>query len=317
MLPNTAPEVSFSIRCHVGWKLLQEDDNSGNHNTTITGTVEVTKYKEISSRDYSKTVNESSREEAEKAHVNVSSSATWGPVSATVDAGFEGSKPLKDFVSSTTEVSREEKETWQETEKHEYSIGPGDKPYFYQQTFSGPGIYFKFTLDTTSVTSHKKGPEDDQDVDIGVVSTPVRFIECMDVAYGTQESDAPEDRVRTFRSGSDDINHSFKGKYVWLQPRWTYDTDKASTSFEIRIQKNHVEGWKDLAAGAGGDYRYVYSNHDENQTRKVADAALIRSSQRLSPEQQQDMLGKGWVGARRDINENRGGDYLYLAWLLY
>lgn len=47
-----------------------------------------------------------------------------------------------------------------------------------------------------------------------------------------------------------------------------------------------MEGWKDLAAGAGGDYRYVYPNHDEHQTRKVADAALIRSSKWLSAEQQ-------------------------------
>lgn len=97
-----------------------------------------------------------------------------------------------------------------------FSIGPGGKLYFYQQTFSGPGIYF--TLDTTSVTSHKKGPADYKDVDIVVVSTLVR-LELMDVAHGTRESDAFQDRVRTFRSGSDDISHSFKGKYVWLQLR--------------------------------------------------------------------------------------------------
>lgn len=222
--------------------------------------------------------------------MNVSSSATWGPVSATVDAGFEASKLLKDFVSSTTEVTRGERDTWEYTETQEYSIGPGDKLYFYQQTFSGPGIYF--TLDTTSVTSHKKGPEDDEDVDIVVVSSPVRFIEYMDTVYGNKESDAPEDRVRTFQKGSDDINHGFKGKYVWMVPRWTFDTDKAATSFDIFIQKDSNPAWKDLAAGAHGAYRYVYSNHDEYQTRKVIGSTLIRSSSGLSVAQQEAMLGK-------------------------
>ena len=131
-----------------------------------------------------------------RAHIDVSSSATWGSISAEISAGFEASEVLKDFVSSTTEVTREETSKSEYTEAQDYSIGPGDKLYFYQQTFSGPGIYF--TLDTTSVTSHKKGPEDDEDVDIVVVSSPVRFIEYMDTAYGDKESDAPADRVRTF-----------------------------------------------------------------------------------------------------------------------
>lgn len=224
--------------------------------------------------------------------MNVSSSATWGPFSATVASGFEASKLLKDFISSTTEVTREEKETWEYTETQEYSIGPGDKLYFYQQVFSGPGIHF--TLDTTSATSQKKGPSDNEDVDIVVRSSPVRFVEYMDVAYGTKESDAPQDRVRTFNGGSDDINRGFKGKYVWLVPRWTLDTDKAATSFDIFIQKDPVSGWKDLAAGAGGNYRYVVTNNDKNKARKVIAASLIRSSNSVSVQQQQTMLGKGW-----------------------
>lgn len=134
--------------------------------------------------------------EHHRTNVNVSTSATWGPVSATVDAGFEASKLLKDFVSSTTEVTREETQTWESVETQNFSIGPGDKLYFYQQTFAGPGI--QFMLDTTSATSIKKGPEDDADAVIVVVSSPVSFIEYMDVAYGDRESDAPEDRVLAF-----------------------------------------------------------------------------------------------------------------------
>lgn len=40
MLPTTAPQFSVSIRCHVGWQLLQEYNDSANHDTTIARTVE-------------------------------------------------------------------------------------------------------------------------------------------------------------------------------------------------------------------------------------------------------------------------------------
>ena len=223
----------------------------------------------------------------------MSSSATWGSVSASVEAGFEASEVLKDFVSSTTEVTREETSKYEYTETQDYSIGPGDKLYFYQQIFSGPGIYF--ALDTTPVTSHEKGEGDEKAVDIVVVSSPIRFIADMDVAYGDKESDAPADRVRTFGGGSDDINHGFGGKYVWMVPRWTIETDKAATSFNIFIQKDSTPGLKDLAAGAGGDYRYVVTNHDQHQVPKVRGATLVRSPDKaLSVEQQEAMLGNGW-----------------------
>ena len=79
-----------------------------------------------------------------------------------------------------------------------------------------------------------------------------------------------------------------------MVPRWTLDTNKAATSFDIFIQGDSNDAWKDLAAGAGGDYRYVYTNHDERQMRKVIGATLIRSSGGLSVAQQEAMLGKGW-----------------------
>ena len=59
-------QVTIKIPCSIGWRLLQEYDNSGNKNTTIKRTVEVTKSKEVKGTTYTKTVNESSREEAMK-----------------------------------------------------------------------------------------------------------------------------------------------------------------------------------------------------------------------------------------------------------
>ena len=77
-------------------------------------------------------------------------------------------------------------------------------------------------------------------------------------------------------------------------PQWTYDTDDAATSLEIRIQEDPVSGWKDLAKGAGGDYRYVISNHDKYQTKKVTAAKLLRSNSSLSTADMVRYLGKGW-----------------------
>lgn len=224
--------------------------------------------------------------------LGASATATWGPVSATVSSEFESSKTLKDFVSSTTETTRETSTKTERTEEKSVHVGPGDKLFFYQQTFTGPGIYFE--LDATSVTSQKKDRNERQDVDIIVESKQVRFIELMDVAYGEHESDVPEGRIRAFNDISDDINHGFGGKYVWLNPIWGTEADKCATSFDIQIQNGSKAGGKDLAAGAGGAFRYVYTNKDQNQAAKVVDAKLIRSGSQLTSKQQQDMLGSGW-----------------------
>ena len=69
MLPQQTSsefQVTVKIPCHVSWKLLQEYDNSENHNTTINRTVSVMQFKEVKGTDYTKTINESSREEAYK-----------------------------------------------------------------------------------------------------------------------------------------------------------------------------------------------------------------------------------------------------------
>lgn len=81
---------------------------------------------------------------------------------------------------------------------------------------------------------------------------------------------------------------------MWMVPRWTFETDKAATSFDIFIQKDSDPARKDLAAGAGGNYRYVSTNHDEHQTLKVSGALLMRSSYGMSAVEQEGMLGKGW-----------------------
>lgn len=308
-------EVDVKITCRLGWKLLQEYDNSNNTNTTITRSVEVVKSKIVKGRDYTKAVNETSREEASKLSLDVSATATWGPVSATVSSGYETSSTLKDFVSSTTEVTREAEESWSHKETQSMTIGPGDRLYFYQQVFSGPGLYF--TLDTTSVVSRPKTAEDERDVVIAVRARAVEFVRELGVAFGDNEGDAPDERVREVHRQSDDTNAGHKGKYVWLVPQYTLQAGDAATAFEVRIQGSSMAGMGDLASGAGGDYRYAVTSRDRRQTQKVVEVKLWRSDSQVTPDQVKKELGNNWAGPSRDINENRGGAYLYLVWRLY
>ena len=87
------------------------------------------------------------------------------------------------------------------------------------------------------------------------------------------------------------------------------------TGFSIAIQKSADPAFNDLAKGAGGEWRYVRAVRDTREPRKVVEAQLVRSSTRLVPGDVAALMGsQSWEGARRDINEGRGGDYLYLVW---
>ncbi|KAH6843032.1 hypothetical protein B0I37DRAFT_357032 [Chaetomium sp. MPI-CAGE-AT-0009] len=225
---------------------------------------------------------------------------------------------MKELLSSTKEVTRKEEFQQSESFKGEFVITAGDQLYFYQRVFRGPGL--SCALDVTETSSNPSLEDSVTDVEMTVITRPRRFIQTMDVAYGKGEAAAPDDRIRELRGKSDDINHGLKGDYVWMVPKWTYDSDEAATGFEIRTQESPMEGWKDLAAGAGGHYRYVYSNHNSNNVERVVDARLIRSDSGVSAEEQLAMLsklGSGWVAGTRDINDGRKGSYLYLAYKLF
>lgn len=99
--------------------------------------MQVTESKEVNGKEYTRDLNETSKEEAQKyaplhplvtlvqshcltfiyrAGLKVSATASWGPASATVEGSFEASKMLKDFVSSMTEVTQETKSFWEKQE---------------------------------------------------------------------------------------------------------------------------------------------------------------------------------------------------------
>lgn len=80
---------------------------------------------------------------------------------------------------------------------------------------------------------------------------------------------------------------------------------------QVVIQKSEEEGRDDLASGAGGKYRYLFPQPQENNSDKITDVQLFRSDSHLHSDELADM---GFQGMSSDINEDRDGDYLYLVW---
>ncbi|KAI0754612.1 hypothetical protein C8Q80DRAFT_1266208 [Daedaleopsis nitida] len=289
-------EVEVKIPCHLRWRLIHVYDNTSSRKTTINRTVEVVNSNRIIGKDYTKAMNEYSREQAAKLDLNVSAIATWQTVSVTAPKGFEKSDMLKYFLSSLIDITREAEESWQQKDTHSVRIGPGDKLYFYQQMYSGPGM--NFALDTISAVRVEKTAADDRNIDLTIRSRVVEFVEDFAVAYGHAPINAPDGCVRGVNRWSDDTYYGHGSKYVWLVPRYTHDTTKAATSFEVRIQADPMQGKDDVSRGTGSDYRYIVPGHDQGQTEKVVEVKLLRPDSEenvpITPERVKRLLGPRW-----------------------
>lgn len=91
-------------------------------------------------------------------------------------------------------------------------------------------------------------------------------------------------------------------------PIYTYDADLAATRFDLFIQSNSIPGGQDLAAGAGGSYRYLRGVADIDNPVKITGLALDRSKSAVTA------FPANYAGHTSDINANRKKDYLYLLW---
>lgn len=81
------------------------------------------------------------------------------------------------------------------------------------------------------------------------------------------------------------------------------------TNIEIVVQSEKNNAYSDLAAGAGGTYRYLKMLRDSSQTR-IKKVGLLRSRKYLKGNWTQ----YNWDECTQDINSGRKGDYLHLCW---
>ncbi|KAI0437003.1 hypothetical protein F4803DRAFT_540406 [Xylaria telfairii] len=132
-------------------------------------------------------------------------------------------------------------------------------------------------------------------------------------ANADEEYLQPDEVVHEIQGQSSDINSGFGGKYVWLQPEWTIAKEEAISDLLFERSRTPVRNYNDLAMGAGGDFRYIRSSRDGNGI--ITKVGLFRIKQKLSPEEIKSRINQsGFTHYSSDINEGRGGDYLYLLW---
>ena len=91
-------------------------------------------------------------------------------------------------------------------------------------------------------------------------------------------------------------------------PVYTDSVAEAATGFDLFIQGDEHAGWPDLAAGAGGDYRYIRPVSDSRTKDKITQLKLLRLDDKV------EYLPAPYTGRTGDINADRGKSFLYLMW---
>ncbi|KAG5731128.1 hypothetical protein E4T56_gene5125 [Termitomyces sp. T112] len=304
---------TLTITARYVWELVFDYDNSGNSGE-IVHSYEYTTSGSYTSTTFNETVTEEARKLVESGSIQLQSGASYGPVSASVEAGFSTSTEVNNMLQYTTKEQSEETTTWSIKETRQYTIGAHSRLILYQRHFYGPGMSVQDSaLRTTSVPLPADEIEEEVLIDLELEAR--NYISGMTVVYADQASHAPSDRVRDWFGGSDDINFGFEGKFVWLVPVYTPQVSEALTNFDLVIQVQDDPRYDDLAAGTGGSFRYLLPVRQNNQYLFISKLTLVRSDSSLG-----DLSNVTWPGlpqgATRDINAGRDGTYLYLSWQL-
>ncbi|KAK6338455.1 hypothetical protein TWF730_002515 [Orbilia blumenaviensis] len=146
------------------------------------------------------------------------------------------------------------------------------------------------------------------------------MISHLEILYGV---DHEGESIPEINGGIRDINSGFGGEFVFLkairveriyerlQPgqQNSLNSDPRRRLQYIGIERfgNGDPGKVDLAKGAGGDFRFLTFKHSLSGP-GIYDVALWRSGGR------QSLPPADWTGMSSDINEGRGGTYLYIVW---
>ncbi|KAH7107369.1 hypothetical protein BKA62DRAFT_131031 [Auriculariales sp. MPI-PUGE-AT-0066] len=131
------------------------------------------------------------------------------------------------------------------------------------------------------------------------------FISAVVVSHAKGSSMPLADTLRPIDGGSPNINHGFDGQCVYLTPIYTSDPSQAARGFEVRLTTSDDSVGQDLSWGASGKPRWlVPTMGDFSGSRPMTHVELVRSEKKLK-------VTDAMTG---NINEGRGGDFLYLRW---
>ncbi|KAI0562904.1 hypothetical protein FGB62_50g28 [Gracilaria domingensis] len=213
--------------------------------------------------------------------------------------------------------SNETKTTTKTTKVGPIELDPGESVYIFQKELR----FSSHSYDTTELLIQKSStpPDLDEEVTMRIPVTEhhAAFIEKIDVhAYGGHVYSKDFMQVVGHENEENDniqdINKGFGGNFVYLQPHWTTDPSEAADHIEVTIVDNFPDwasekGLKDMAAEAGGDYRFIEAQNNGG-SKKIVAAQLWNGELHRTPD--------GWDGYTTDLNEGRSGRYLYVVYKL-
>lgn len=102
-----------------------------------------------------------------------------------------------------------------------------------------------------------------------------------------------------------------KFQFLTLRIFSLINQDEAATKIQFVKQGSRNDAYQDLAAGAGGAYRYLKLIRDSSHSR-IKRVGFLRS--RKSNYIYGDRHKYGWDDCTGDINMDRKGDWLHLCW---
>ncbi|KAK1147353.1 hypothetical protein N8T08_001433 [Aspergillus melleus] len=135
------------------------------------------------------------------------------------------------------------------------------------------------------------------------------YLHDIDVVYGSDKSNEPSNSIQVVDANNGDINAGYGGEFVWLVPKWSFESDNAVSGVRIIIQGDSDGSFKDLAKGAGGKFRYLRLERSGGE--KITDIRLLRRDDEVSWDTVKSL---GFDGISSDINDGRGKSFLYLVW---
>ena len=118
------------------------------------------------------------------------------------------------------------------------------------------------------------------------------YVKDIEVAY-RDDKGAPSGFI------DDNINKGFNGTFVYIRPTWTDDKFQAATSFEFKKTGDEDNSYKNIAKGAGGEYRYLIPQ--TNAGGQPINTIWLTEN-------------KSDAVCADELNAGRGGRDLYLCW---
>ncbi|GAB1198007.1 hypothetical protein APSETT444_007313 [Aspergillus pseudonomiae] len=303
--------TSIEIPAEVSWS--KAFDYYNGKDTTTTRTDKYTWSRKMVKGRFREDANQAIAEAKFRGQFTGEYGASWDVVSAKARVEYEVSADIKNTVNSVTrdEVKEEIFESGEEVT--EYNIGPENRLIGYRMHFNGGGV---------SVASRQiiTRPEPDPNFE-KVLSSNItcaleakRFLRGIQVVYGDKEWQRPDNCIPVDNNKSPDINKGFSySNYVWLVPLWGIKASDSETctSLSCRLSDDAETGSVDLAAGAGGKYRYLDIGRNPAIRYKITEVLMIRGDFGVSRE---DAWKWGWSGVSNDFNEGRKHDYIQLLW---